>query len=417
MHNMHIIRSMEFRHCAPYLFCLALLILFVLFLNIKTNILYQAYGISPPFERSIIFDEQNEWINMVNNTKVNNSDPSTDILGISYLSSGEFLNSTFWLSGSFPGDLNVAKQSYGIAIDVDFDFLPDFRIEYQKSQNQSWSKVYRELEPLNNTLFQSGNFNRFYVVDYNSPEDDAFIKEPQYVSLSFDLDAIGAPKQYQFYYYTEVRNDTSVVVDDFTQWSAIPPPEVMLSLTPASFEIRPGEEKIININVNSTTGYEPQIKLFAKNTTELALHLDMANFSVPAFGIIAKPLSVRASETASPSTSKIDIKSHSSIPPKTVYTSNTADVTPNDNPHLMSQDVTPNETETRTQISILSVEVKKPYTLLENLSNFNESVISPISGVWTFLIGVLTVSIPLVLRFYRNKIKNKPQRTNNSKIS
>jgi hypothetical protein len=177
------------------------------------------------------------------------------------------------------------------------------------------------------------------------------------------------------------------------------------SLDPHSVDLRPNEERPINLRVNSTTGYEPHINLLAKNTTKIKLYFDSNDFKIPPFGTTIIPFKVKASSDATPSVIDIPIFVYSSIPPKVVYTINAKSTRSAD-----SGSFTPKGIETVKQTSILTVEVKSPYTPLEQLGQLNESVISPISGVWTFLIGILTLGIPLAIRTYNNRKRKKPQK-------
>jgi hypothetical protein len=342
--------------------------LIFMFLSVTIlNIYSGAYALSPSFERRITFDEPDEWIELNSFDISKKAIPSTDILGVSYFSDGKILNSTLWLAAPFNATMpssegDISKLAYGIMIDVDFDDLPDFRFELQKFQNRNWSKVYREFEPIYNTSFSTERVaNKFFNYEPNLSER-SFPKNQRYVNLPVELNLVGDPKQYQFYFYSEMRK-LDLVLDDFTKWVAIPPPEIKQSLIPNSLEIRPNEIKNINIRVNSTTGYEPQINLYAKNTTELKLYFDLKGLEIPSFGTAAIPFKVKAIEDATPSTIDIPIAINSSTPPKVLYEGNSSSLQNDD-----LENFSPQARETIEQISVLSVEVKDPYNIFELLS-------------------------------------------------
>jgi hypothetical protein len=58
--------------------------------------------------------------------------------------------------------------------------------------------------------------------------------------------------------------------------------------------------------------------------------------------------------------------------------------------------------------SNLTLTVLPPYTTPELLTNFTETWITPISGIWTFIAGVGTVVAPLLLYLYRKRKRKDP---------
>jgi hypothetical protein len=55
------------------------------------------------------------------------------------------------------------------------------------------------------------------------------------------------------------------------------------------------------------------------------------------------------------------------------------------------------------------VRILPPLGLQDHLSNFVNSWITPITGLWTFLAGVAAVIGPLAIRMYRNRQKRKKE--------
>jgi hypothetical protein len=56
------------------------------------------------------------------------------------------------------------------------------------------------------------------------------------------------------------------------------------------------------------------------------------------------------------------------------------------------------KSESLLQLSNLTLTVLPPYTLQEQLSNFVNLWITPLSGFWTFLAGVAAVITPFIIR-------------------
>ena len=62
-----------------------------------------------------------------------------------------------------------------------------------------------------------------------------------------------------------------------------------------------------------------------------------------------------------------------------------------------------NKTISLNDSATISVSVLPPYTWKEKLNNFTNSYITPLSVLWTFIIGVATVTIPLLVKLYHKR--------------
>jgi hypothetical protein len=65
--------------------------------------------------------------------------------------------------------------------------------------------------------------------------------------------------------------------------------------------------------------------------------------------------------------------------------------------------------------SNLTLTVLPPYTDAEKLSNFTNTWITPIQGIWTFLAGVGAVIAPLIINLYRKKQNKKKKQNDKNK--
>lgn len=81
--------------------------------------------------------------------------------------------------------------------------------------------------------------------------------------MSIDLDVIGSPDKYRVMFYAEdKKRDISIWKTDYTSWIDIPKPQLILTTTPSSIELRPDNKDIIGIQVTSNTGFLPQLSNF-----------------------------------------------------------------------------------------------------------------------------------------------------------
>jgi hypothetical protein len=398
-----------------HIFCLLALVIGIITCNISFE---ESLASSPSFIRQTLIDNSNYWVDVANDKRTTNGIPSTDIRTVTYSSNGRTLEATFWLYSAFDKTLpdpygNLNKISYGIFIDTDFDKQSEYRMEIQKFKERNWTKIVREFEPFF-PLPKSSKFlevERNYIGFFNKNWDD------RYVNVTLDLADIGFPDRYQILFYTEQRLNCSgsackTVKYDFTEWALIPPPSVSISTSPKSLEIIPGEEKTIDIEVNSTTDFQPVVQILAHNRSEIIIsYPSNTTFQLPSYGIETIPLRIKMLQnvTTSRPTLHLPLYVNLTSPTEESFQFKPTNSAPTgEEIHLLRESVS-----NQTDKTILLLKVQKPLTPMESilgyLANFNSTVITPISGIWTFIIGVLTLGIPWAVRMYsqRKKIKIK----------
>ena len=213
---------------------------------------------SPQFPEQEIIDDTSDWIELDSRKSISAGDRFTDIISIDYFSDGKFFNSTIWLLFPFKESPNRENVDYGMYIDSNFDTTTgfggiDYKIEIQwNNDTQKWNKVIESWSPYGktNVLYNVTNYKNFYNVHEN------------YVTLSFDLDQLLNPKKYKILFYAETKKEEEQsYLTDFIRWVAIPPPQLFVSTSPNSIELIPGQKKTIEVRVNSSSGYEPTIKV------------------------------------------------------------------------------------------------------------------------------------------------------------
>jgi hypothetical protein len=356
----------------------------------------------PYFPSRVIIDDHDKGIDVTQLRSTGLSDKSVDILTVTYYSTGKTLNATFWLQAPFkkedpPPHGNLYKKSYGMFIDTDFDKVPNFRIEVQKFQNHTWTKVAREFEP--QYPLNLAKSHRFFDIHRNY--SDFYRNNDRYVDLTFDLGSIGYPEKYEILFYTEQRiacqkQNCKTVIYDFTDWILIPPPRISLSISPNPLSLRPGEEKPVDVEVNSTWDFT----LSAMNQTNVIVYLNGSRSYSPLDGMAIVPISVKIRDIADSNKYPLSINASATVTTDSLYkiktTAEKDEFAASNQPRQIIS-----------EHSRLIVDVQNPYTLFQLLANFNDTVITPISGIWTFLAGVVAVVTPLVIRMYSKKQKKK----------
>jgi len=278
-------------------------------LLVSSSLFFQNVFASSSFARQELIDNVEDWRD--ENSKWHDGDAYTDLNTITYLSNGKSFNATFWLTGTFFAKPPRDMVKYGILIDADANSKTGlFGFDYATEiswDGKSWTKTFEERTRYNyvRILNIEKNFTGFY---------DTMGKT---VRLSFDLESIGSPEQYSVAFYTSEDKEIDGTVKTLNDISAlvnIPPPEFFIATLPESIILKQGEEKRIQIQVRSTTGFQPQVNFAALSINDITLNFTSNELLVPSFGVTSMPVDIIASENAVPGTRMLIIKANATFP-------------------------------------------------------------------------------------------------------
>ena len=340
------------------------------------------------------------------------------------------------------------KFSMALAIDsIQHPGTTDYRMEYSKEPNfknsnyngsivenvtWQWNKGLREVSANDDSRILEQNQNFTYFYDKSNPN---------YILFSFDLSKINSPQHYRTVFYITdyfVLKHRLCRLVDTTVWGIIPPPEISINITNETdnsqsnkpLELRPGEEKDIEILVKGNTDLQSSALLFT-NYSNLIIPNINKDSNIPS------PSSCYAESRNiynNCSNNKADLKisftpNLTSIMPRGFGTS-TMHIKALDNidqkePYSITIPIITNISFPTTianragdlfnnsksvsllQISDLTFTILPPYTAQEEFNKFISGWINPISGLWTFLAGVAVVLTPLIIRIYNKKKKKR----------
>jgi hypothetical protein len=346
---------------------------------------------SPSFPNQEILDNRTDWIDLKTRNYTTAGDRTTDIESVDYFSDGNNLGAILWLYFPVRPQPNPINEEvdYGMYIDADFDDKTGYGgIEYKieiswDNETKEWRKV----------LEKWSHYGESLTVQNQTIPFANFSKEGEhYVVLSADLDAMLSPKRYKAIFYGEVRREGSLRTD-FTRWVAIPPLELTLSSSPNSVDLRKGEEKTIEVKVNTTQGYEPTVNLNAtshsKNiildfTQNDTINVPVFTLRIPSYGIATIPLTITSSKDASIGPYTLFIFANSSFPaeefiePK-AFTQKRTSSGP------IPTSITSENIFTE---STLLVTLEDPLTLIDHISDFWNKVGGPMSFIYGILAGI-----------------------------
>lgn len=280
-------------------------------------LLYYSYAqnASPSFARQEVNDEihdvkQFSGIGKNNDNNNNNSrqkisdynknplSASVDIQRISYSSDKNFLNATLWVGGSGvkenPSLYGASIVAYGMVIDADNNEKTgkagfDYQLEIQWS-NGTWHK----------TILEWSSDNSYRILDIDQNYSDFFRNNQNYVLLSLDLDTIVSPRNYKLMFYSTVLYGKSNFIYDLSSLIDIPPPQYDILTTPNPVVLRQGEQKIVGVQLRSTTGVIPEVINFTvkEHQSNIDVNFNPDKVNVSSFGIEPAPFIVAALKKA-----------------------------------------------------------------------------------------------------------------------
>ncbi len=223
------------------------------------------------------------------------------------------------------------------------------------------------------------------------------------------MEKVNFPQQYRAVFYITdyfVKNHHFCRLIDTTNWVIIPPPEFIISTTPGSVVLRPGEEKDVGLTIKGNTQLPSEALLTDSNTNDnnysnsggIALTFIPNKVSIPSSSGSTSTLHIKALDNSRTVSYTLPILANISFPTK--ITNRGGEVFSN------------SKSVSLTQTSNLTLTVLPSYTTQELFTMFVNTWITPITGVWTFLAGVGAVVAPLIIRIYRKRHKKNDNNSN-----
>jgi hypothetical protein len=311
-----------------------------------------------------------------------------------------------------------------LAIDsIQHHGVTDYRVIYSRSPNTNnnadygnnssssknnnntsiWTRKVLEVSAFDKTriLEEEKNYTSFYNID-----------QP-YVTFSFDLSKVNFPQQYRAVFYTTdyfILKHRFCRLIDTTPWAIMPPPDFTISTQPSSsIVLRPGEEKDVELTIKGNTHLSSEAVLTENNNNTsngggsgsnnnnnanyVVLSFIPNKVSIPPSSIGTSTLHIKVLDKAKAVSYSLPIVANVSFP--TTITNRGGESFSN----FKSVSVLPS--------SSITLTVLPPYTVDQDLHNFVNSWITPISGMWTFLAGVAAVIGPLIIRRRQKKQKEE----------
>lgn len=375
---------------------------FLIALEFSDNI----FGInSPQFERQEIRDGKSDWVDMLTGETSENKDidgPAyTDINSINYFSDGRSLNATFWLSSISElfesNNISKIKQVYyGILMDSDFNNDTGYQgIDYQveikwNDTSNKWIRSFNEF---------SANGHTRNISNIDIDHKNFYDKNSGSIVLHTDLKPLLFPDKYRLFFYAYSLSSGTYLLDA-VRWVYVPPPEFTISTNPEVLKLVPGEKKNIDIEINSTTGFQPLVSLNVENNHNgINLTISDSKIPVPPYGYATTTLTLNADSITTPGTRTFFILANISFLNSTFHSPITNPIT-HENPILKI------DSENVMKRFPIVLTILEPIPLSDIVRTWLTDWFNPLTGTWTTLTTIATGI--LGWRIWKRKSNRKP---------
>jgi hypothetical protein len=370
----------------------------IIYANSLNSDLYAHYNeISPSFDRQVIKDQALDYIiiNQQNQdiVKSENKLPLADIVEVSYFSNGETLNSTIWLL--LPFTPSQYKINYGFFIDSDNNNLTGVNggIDYQYEIN--WIN---ETKTWNKRILEWASSGEERVIDEIVNLTD-FNKGNNYISLSLDLKKILYPKEYRILFYAEYEKN-NLLISDFSKWVYVPPPNIEINTNPQNIVLRQGEQKNIELNLNSTFGLEPLVNVsFINSYRDLEIESEYNSIQLPYYGGMSIPVKIKVLKNASLSPHTIFLKTASTFPDIEFIKKNESNGGGNVNEFVPINI----ESQEEEKMLKLVISVERSLSISERIGIMWEQI----GGPFAFFYGIIAGLSPWIIKEVKKRINKK----------
>jgi len=315
-----------------------------------------------------------------------------DIKTVNYFSDGRHLNATLWLDKKFGDQLSsdIETLGYGMYIDADSDYNTGWEgVDYQLEvamKNGTWKRNLLE--------FSSSGEPRF--LEPERTESNFYAKNSSYVLLSLNLDTLVSPEKYKLLFYsTEKSKEDSNKKIDFTEWVNVPAPELGLSISPSFIELRSGENKTVEVKVNSTSGFEPTVHFLTNKQSEMEASFNPDTVRIPPYGMATTQLEIKVNDKALPHRQSVLIHANASYAPELITA----------NQHSADESMFPKATKNIIKRSAMIVDIMPKLTDVQKFMEMWNTYSSPM----IFVYGILAGITPLIYNIIRKRLKSNKE--------
>ena len=391
-------------------FYISKLLAIIILIILLELVIGESYSSSISFHRQTITDKIGDWTIMGITDQLPfdkrecqeqlNFKPY-DIIAIDYFSNGKDLNTTLWISASVEEPDITAISSFEMLMDVSsvYDAGQDYLIKLEWNKiNKTWDKTVQAVSPStgNNKIIDFGEFRIIEKQNYHT--GDIFEKGKNYVDLSVTLDSISSPDQYSLIfivsnsYYT--KNGYFCKIVDISDQVQVPPPDVLISLSQNSISLFPGDEKQLEIIMESSTKLNSYASLSTSKINGIESKFTPNETSIYSSGLAKSTLYIKALNNAEPRLFTLPIYSIITFPTALK--------------NQLSNEIANNTLSANIfKYSNLTVEILKPLTFTDQFSKIWNDVGIAFSGFISLIITIIGALSTLTIYLLKKKSRTQ----------
>lgn len=187
-------------------------------------------------------------------------------------------------------------RDYTISFDV--NSIYDSPVDY--AARLYWNSKYKTW---NNTLEEFSINNKLRLLDNQVINNTDYIKNGEsYILLPVDLSKINSPDQFQVFFSIEddfIKDDRLCLLVDQSNQMSYPPPNYSIIFSPTSLELRPGENKFVQLTIQSNSNLYANVSL-STDTIDKDINANFTSkkLSISPFSNVTSTLQINATDNA-----------------------------------------------------------------------------------------------------------------------
>jgi hypothetical protein len=171
---------------------------------------------------------------------------------------------------------------------------------------------------------------------------------------------------------------------DAVRWVYVPPPEFTVSTKPEILVMVPGEKKNVDVLINSTTGFQPVVRLDIENIPKgINLTTGDTIIPVPPYGFATTSLTLNAEQTALPGSRTFFILANISFLNSTFHS-------PITDPDTHKNPILKINSESIMKRFPIVMTITDPVPLSDIVRTWLTDWFNPLTGTWTTLTTIAT---------------------------
>jgi hypothetical protein len=241
---------------------------------------------------------ESECLDDTDRSKLFNLPLPVDIIGMTYLSTGETFNATLWL------DYPLYDNKFSDYVDANLTFIMSIndiiRGEYDVTlepinfiyiypeQEGNWTYKFFETNPFDYKFYEADPFERTkeILIESNYNYNNFYQNGKKFVHIPFNLNSLGNPEEFAVQFRMSINTDYSGLnflknkgkefLIDTTNWDSIPPGELQITFNePSDIKVAAGEGKKVDerVLINAIGLNVPEVMLLSDGNKDDGIDL------------------------------------------------------------------------------------------------------------------------------------------------